>query len=115
MHGGRVVKLVKQVGPFVPGWVALGALYLLVLAGGGRFLHEERLNGWGYLDLTALQYEFWPSIVNLHMQPPLLNFLAGWTLGEAGIARLTWIYALAAFTTVALVVDTLVLSGVRRR
>lgn len=102
-------------GVLIPGWIALGSLYLLVMAGGGRFLHEERQNGWGYLDLTALQYEFWPSITHLHMQPPLLNFLAGWTLGDAGIARLTWLYALAAFVTVALVVDTLLISGVRGR
>ena len=109
------MRLGSRLAAFVPGWIVLGALYLLVLAGGGRFLHEERLNGWGYLDLTALQYEFWPSITHLHMQPPLLNFLAGLTLGDAGITRLTWLYALAASLTVALVVDTLVLSGIRQR
>ena len=109
------MKWASRIGAFLPGWFALGALYLLVLAGGGRFLHEERQNGWGYLDLTALQYEFWPSITSLHSQPPLLNLLVGWTQGDAGLSRLTWIYALAAFVTVALVVDTLVLARVRQR
>ena len=106
---------VRRVLVFIPGWIALAAMYLLVRAGGGRFVHEERLNGWGYLDLTALQNEFWPSITHLHIQPPLLNALAGWTLGDSGVMRLTWIYAIAAFVTVALVVDTLVLAGVRQR
>lgn len=109
------MRVASRILPFVPGWIALAALYVLVRVGGGRFLHEERLNGWGYLDLAALENEFWASITHLHIQPPLLNALAGLTLGDSGVVRLTWIYALAAFVTVALVVDTLVLAGVRQR
>jgi len=110
-----LVSAASRLRGVLPGWLVLSALYLLVRAGGGRFLHEERLNGWGYLDLAALENEFWPSITNLHMQPPLLNALTGVTLGEAGVMRLTWLYALAAFATVALVVDTLRLAGMRER
>ena len=109
------LRFLRSLRAYLPGWLILGALFVLVRAGGGRFLHEERQNGWGYLDLTSLQYEYWESITHLHMQPPLLNALVGWTLGDAGITRLTWIYALAAFATVALVVHTLVLAGVRER
>ncbi len=112
---GGELRLLIRLRVFVPGWLVLGGLYFLVLAGGGRFLHEERLNGWGYLDITSLQYDYWDSLANLHTQPPLLNALVGFTLGDEGVVRLTWIYALSAFATVGLVVGTLLLAGVSQR
>jgi hypothetical protein len=98
----------------LPGMTVLGVLYAVVAFGEGRFLFEERQNGWGFLDLTALQYDYWGSLVNLHMQPPLLNALVGWTSGDAGITRLIWIYAIAVFVTVGLVGHTLLLTGLPR-
>ena len=98
---------------FVPAALIWLFLYSAILRTGGRFLYEERFNIWQALDPQALAEEFWPSLLTLHIQPPLLNAMYGVTDGPDAPRNLGLLYALASLLTVLMVVHTIRLAGLR--
>ncbi len=66
---------------YLPGLLIWLALYIAIIRNGGRFLYEERFSIMQSLDPNSLADQFWPSILALHIQPPLLNAMYGVTDG----------------------------------
>ena len=96
---------------FVPGPIVWLLLYFGILRNGGRFLYEERFGLMQALDPNAVAEQFWPSLMTLHIQPPLLNALYGVTDGPDAPRNLGFMYAVASILTILMVIHTVRLSG----
>ena len=88
---------------FVPGPIIWLLLYFGILRNGGRFLYEERFGLMQALDPNAVAEQFWPSLMTLHTQPPLLNGLYALTDGPDAPRTLGLIYAVASMITILMV------------
>ena len=95
--------------PYLPGAAILLALYAVTVARGGRFLFEERFLIMQALDPRSLGNDVIPSLLSLHIQPPLMNAL--YFLTDSAPERLGWVMLAAALATTVLVVDTVRASG----
>ena len=96
---------------FVPGPIIWLLLYFGILHNGGRFLYEERFGLMQALDPNAVAQQFWPSLMTLHTQPPLLNGLYALTDGPDAPRTLGLIYAVASMITILMVIHTVRLVG----
>lgn len=70
-----------------------------------------------HLDLELLKNDFWHSLLNLHAQPPLWNFVIGGVLiagGEHYLVLFRLLYALAGIAAVYFIHKTLLLFGLSK-
>lgn len=63
----------------LPGVIAFLALYVATLGSGGFFAYTGRICAQQTLDATVLDADYWGSLLNLHIQPPLMNAIYGIT------------------------------------
>ena len=100
---------------YLPGLLVWLGLYIAIIRNGGRFLYEERFSIMQSLDPNALAEQFWPSLLSLHIQPPLLNAMYGVTDGPEAPRNLGLVFALASLLTILMVVHTVRLAGLGSR
>jgi len=96
-----------------PGLLTYALLYGFVVVTGGRFVAISRDYAMSSLDRNILEADYFGTLLNAHIQPPLLNAVFGLTDRLAPPWSLTAIYAVLGALMVAGVATTLRLSGVK--